>query len=151
MKKNGPAFGAIGSGAADGDSTKNQKNIIEFQTDLRDFVNELLVNLHGCKADHDGVWRAMNSPNFGVSFHAKPWHHQAHEHGWCRWALPGLDGVARSRFCDSSAPWCELSPSGAAFLHFGNKMKRVGLRDLLETVAEHAAWVGTTGDLGGAQ
>ena len=25
MKKNGPAFGAIGSGAADGDSTKNQK------------------------------------------------------------------------------------------------------------------------------
>ncbi len=33
MKKNGPAFGAIGSGAAGGDFTENQKNIIEFQTD----------------------------------------------------------------------------------------------------------------------
>ena len=44
MKKNGPAFGAIGSGAADGNSTKNQKNIIEFQTDPFDWW-PALVNL----------------------------------------------------------------------------------------------------------
>lgn len=121
-----------------------------FSDTLPDFLSELL-GYFGCLADQEGAWFAMGSSNFGVSFAPKPWHPGVHEHGWSRWALPGADGVTRSRLKDKSAPWVELSPKGMTFLHVGRKVSRLSLGELLDSSANHAYRVGAVMGWGGAE
>lgn len=108
-----------------------------FEASYAEFLADVLA-YWGARSDQRGIWFAMGSDRLRVAAQAIPWNHSPHEPGWSRWALPSQDGVTRSRLHDNTAPWVELAPSGALFLHcHRRKAKRLELGKLLDAVAEH--------------
>ena len=113
-----------------------------FTETLPNFVGDCLA-YYACKRDENGPWFAAGSPNLLVSSSPMPWHPKAPEKGWSRWALPGADGVARSRLQDKAAPWAEVSPRGQIFLHLHpHTVRRMNLGQLLDAAANRAHHVG---------